>query len=371
MLRLLLKLIGLLCLAFVLLIALMNGIGKTAPKISTVTFFSQEINGTDYWRLDLFTGVAFKDHYSNRILVSSVDSVAFNPVTRFLQLEALGEEFAIYEINLRTQEHRYIASYPARNHYIVLEGDFVFTVDFVGGSYDWTKIDIPSRVAEPFLVDTSLENLMLSPDEHWLSGSRLRDHLFINMLDGSQYAISGYCCIIWSPDSQWYIAAHENTAGIISVLSAEGQPHPLLPESFLAPDPHWANDSQAIFFQQQNHLASISLQTGVISEYVPTVPSFLTQCIAPNEAYILVYNDTELALIDIETGAERWQDENSSGWPVCFWSEDSRYLLLHISQRQSLVNGQRFVFIDTLSGNSWELYPEALPINPIYVHIPE
>lgn len=378
MLRVLLKIGVSLWLFAIISLFIMLSLGKTAPDVSTIAFFSQEIGGTDYWRVDLFTGVAFKDSYSPRILVSSIDSYAFNPLLHFLTLENQGDEYAIYEVNLETQERQYIHSYPNRNNYIVLEGDYLFIVDFTGGNYDWTRIDLLSGENSSFLENTSLESPEISPDGRWLAGIKRHEHIVINMETASSYELSGYCCILWSPDSQWYIAAHENSAGLISVVSANGAAHPLLPESFLAPMSRWSNDSQSIIFQNGNRLASVSLQTGEILEYPTEAQSFHSDCFAPNQKYIIGYNETELILLDVETGAELWRlNHDFSGLPACFWSEDSRYLAMHISARELDALGnlpvywQRFVFIDTQTGNHWSLYPEILPTMPFYTHIPD
>jgi WD40 repeat protein len=378
MLRFLLKMALLAWVGFLILLLAMLTIGKTAPDSIKIALFSQDIEATSYWHLDLYTGIAFKDSYSPRLLVNSIDSVAFNPVSHFLTLESTATDVAVYELDLSSRERRYIASYPVNNHYIVLEGDFLFIVEFAGGTYDWTRIDIPSRRSELFLEDTELSNLSLSHDESWLSGINRNQLLFINMIDSSSYTLSGYCCILWSPDSQWYIAAHENSAGLISVLNARGEAHPLLPKSFSAPEPFWSSDSQSIFFVRDNHLASISLQTGEIREYPTKAQGFQTNCLAPNERYLIIYDAIGLTLIDIETGAEISRFNHSSGHVrICLWSEDSRYLLSYIatpapnSLATAAHHWQTFVVFDTLRGNYWSLYPENLLVMPFYIYFPD
>lgn len=382
MMRVLLKFITIAWFAFIVFLLASHNFGKAAPDVSKIAFFTQEFDSSDYWRLDLLTGVSFKDEYSSSFLINILDNAKTVPLRHIITIIQDANMNRIYEVNLNSRELRHIGDYPAMAHYAILAGDFIFPINYTSGRYDWTRIHISSRRSDLFLENTYMISSRVSPDSRWLAGSLSGgEHLFINLLDASTYRISGYCCIAWSPDSQWYIATHSSRE-YISVLNADtGEYHPLLPERFTALHAYWSRDSQAILFQNGNHLASISLLTGAIEEYPVTGGNFWTACSSPNQVYILTSSEGQLSLIDIETGREFWRLHHSFRRASnCFWSDDSRYLALHVvadaldnsgSRTVMRSSWQGYFLIDIVSQSYSELSPENLPTLPIYMHIPE
>jgi WD40 repeat protein len=382
MLSFLLKFITIAWFAFIIFLLAILNLGRTAPEISKIAFFTQEFDSTDYWRLDLLTGVAFKDEYSSSFLINILDNVKNVPLRHIITIIQDANMNRIYEVNLNSRELRHIGDYPATAHYAILAGDYIFPIDYANGSYDWTRIHISSRRSDFFLEDTYMISSRVSPDSRWLAGSVSGgEHLFINMLDASRYHIYGYCCIAWSPDGTWYIATHSSRE-YVSVLNADtGEHHPLLPLRFSARNAYWTRDSQAILFQNEGHLSSISLLTGAIEQYPVTGGNFWTACLSPSQRYILTSSDSQLSLIDIETGQEFWRlNHNFRRASNCFWSDDSRYLALHVvtdaidnsgSRPVMRSNWQGYFLIDIVNQRYSELSPENLPTLPIYMHIPD
>lgn len=375
MLRFLLKLMILAWLSFVLILLVPLNLGRTAPEISKLAFFVQKFDGSDYWRLDMFTGVSFKDNYSSRIFIPEINQ---SPILHFLAVTSDANYSYVSEVNLYNQEERYLMRYPARAHRLVLAGDFVFTADDSG---QWRRIHIPDGRVTGFRRRPNIDNINVSPDRNWIAGHTSSNNLvFIHVLDGRSYEIPAACCVQWSPDSQWFLVSSINAPTITVFRSEDGALHPSFPPDMPAQSARWSDDGQAIFYYESGgFLHSIDLSTNEILEYPNEAEAYQLDCLSPNQRYLLGWKfesqeyNTTLALEDLETGERLWRlpRRSFSGLPQCVWSEDSRYLAFYVAASRRGQRSEAFFLIDTWNQGRWRLFPENMLESPVYLHIPD
>jgi WD40 repeat protein len=371
MLSFLLRLILLFWIGFIAFFYLFFALGKTAPKANDIAFFSQNFNGTDYWRLDLSLGVSYDIRYEGNIVTPDFGQT---PVQHYLLTTTTSDFRDISELNPQNQELSPIWSYDLRHNQMLLAGDYVFLIDYTN---HWSRVHIPSAEFSDFGQYPTLESLRVSPDGAWLAGARNNTWYFINLQDGSSYIQRDFWRVNWSPDSQWYFASSADNPLMISVLNTlDGSPHPILGTGFSAQNATWAEDGQSIFYQKGGHLASISLADGLITEYPSPIAYFVPDCFSPNQLYGLVKHDENYRLQSLATGEILWQLEGDFAvLPSCLWSADSRYLIAYYTVYDYGINGrkdewERFFVINTQTGDSWDLYPDSLPSLLLYLHFP-
>jgi hypothetical protein len=377
MLRFLLKMALLAWVGFLILLLAMFTIGKTAPDSSKLAFFQQRLDATetDYWRLDLFTGIAFKDSYSGFIFFPDGLQAALSHV-----LAVLGDANYnnVSELNLYSRDLSFVTRYPSRSYTMILAGDYIFTYD---NGNQWRRIAIPGGDLESFGRRPNLENVRVSPDGQWIAGRIYTGTiLFINALDGRTYEIPDACCLQWSPDSQWFMVSRFSYPTIFIYRSDDGTQHPSFPPHIAASFSRWSYDGESIlFYRSGSLLSSIDLGTNEIHAYPNQAEAYELACLSPNQRYILTWDfetkdyHTSLALEDLETGQSLWSlpRRNFSNSPQCLWSADSRYLVFYSFVSNNGLSEERIFFIDSQANASWDLYPENLSSLPFYLHIPD
>jgi hypothetical protein len=380
MLRFLLRLTMLAWLCFIGLMLVMLGIGKTAPEISKIAFFEQETLGTPYWRLDLFTGVSFEDRYEASVWITELDRIFNNPIEHFLTIDRRVNYYRVYENHLDTHEISFIGEYaPPEYGDVLLAGDYLFFYYHEDGL--WMRINLENGTTENFHFGLFGDFHQISPDGNWIARRVNNNYHFVNVEDGRGYQAPIYREIRWSPDSKWYIAAYyeaEQAKQVFSVLSTEdGSSHPNLPASIAAENTLWSDDGQSIIFDNSNELSSISLQTAEIHPFGFAAENYWLTCLSPNQGFIISYDSAGTYLHDTESGEQIWSLIEPFSFALrCYWSEDSRYLVIYNYLNIPTGLGtnnlkERFLVIDTASRSSWDLYPRALPRLPIYLHIPD
>jgi WD40 repeat protein len=375
MLRFLLKMAFLAWFSLVLLLLATLTIGKSTLEISKIAFFRQEFDGTDYWRLDLFTGVAFKDEYTGLIFIPNDFQ---SPLPHFLSVIGDANYYNVSEVNLYTQELSFVAYYPSRGYNMLLAGDYIFTYDLAS---QWRRIYIPSGDLDYFGRFPTLSNPQVSPDGQWLAGRIYTGNmLFIHVLDGRTYEIPNACCVQWSPDNQWFILSSLSSSAISVYRSEDGTQHLGFPQNLPASFSRWSYDGQAIiFYRSGSFLSSIELSTNEFHDYPNRAEAYELACLSPNQRYILTWDfetkdyHTSLALEDLETGQRLWSlpRRNFSNSPQCVWSTDSRYLAFYAFVTNNGRHEERIFFIDTQNNASWDVYPANLSGEPVYLHIPD
>jgi hypothetical protein len=358
MLRFLLKIITTAWFIVMLCLLATHNFGKTAPEISKVAFVSQEIEGSDYWRLDLFTGVAFKDEYSERIFVPEIYQGA---LPHFLAVRSDANYSYVSDLNLYNQQQRYLTRYPARDHFLVLAGDFVFIVDRVN---QWRRFHTLNPRLTGFGLHPNLSGIRVSPDGQWIAGQVYTlNWMVINAENGSSYEIEPYAYMIWSPNSQWFLVGNYQTASVLN--AADGS---IVLGDIPARLATWSSDGQSLVIQYQGRLVLLDVASGETTFTSTHASSFWLQCLSPNRRYILSHDNQTLRLLDVAANTSQWEMPlEDPAVILCEWSADNRYLRFYIISDQF----ERFFLVDTWTRWAWDSYPATLPTAPVYLHIPE
>jgi hypothetical protein len=347
-------------LAWMLLLLLMQGIGKTAPEISKIAFFKERPDGTgtDYWRLDVLSGIAFPDSYQSRLFLPQGPQ---SPIEHPLSITGDANYFYVSEVNLYTREESYVTWYPSRGYNILLAGDYIFTYDLASV---WRRVEIATGDLEYFGRQLNMSDIRVSPDGQWLAGRIYTNNWqVLNVLGGISYEIEPFAFMTWSPNSRWILVGNYQTASVLntedgSVLISE------IPARLAT----WSSDGESLLIENQGRLSILSIETGETVQYPDYFSFYWLQCLSPDKRYILSHDDRNVSLLNLEAQTSQSLFPLPASTTIqCFWSDYSRYLLFYL---HSAVN-ERFYFLDIQSNSRLDLYPQHLPSDPFYLHIPD
>jgi hypothetical protein len=347
-------------LAWMLLMLLMQGIGKTAPEISKIAFFKERTDGTgtDYWRLDVLSGIAFPDSYQSRLFLPQSGLATLEHV---LSVTGDANYFYVSEVNLYTREASYVTWYPSRGYNILLAGDYIFTYDLASV---WRRVEIATGDLDYFGRVLNMRDMRVSPDGQWLAGRIYTNNWqVLSILGETSYEIEPYAFMTWSPNSRWILVGNYQTASVLntddgSVVMSE------IPARLAT----WSSDGESLLIENQAQLSILSIPTGETVYYPDQFSFYWLQCLSPDKRHILSHDDRHAFLLNLETQTSQSLFPLPASTTInCFWSEDSRYLLFY---RHSTAN-ERFYFLDTQNNNRLDLYPQHLPSEAFYLHIPD